>query len=85
MAASNSKSLLRVYEKAEGIFQRLAALVVSPEKPQLVAFGRPAFFRQNVLLLAHRKWPYKLLVRSALHLVVPVDAQSASFSAPRSG
>ena len=29
MAAANSKSLLRVYEKAEGIFQRLAALVVS--------------------------------------------------------
>ncbi|CAM9203957.1 unnamed protein product, partial [Ectocarpus fasciculatus] len=27
MAAANSKSLLRVYEKAEGIFQRLAALV----------------------------------------------------------
>lgn len=29
MAAANSKSLLRVYEKAEGIFQRLAALIVS--------------------------------------------------------
>lgn len=29
MAAANSNSLLRVYEKAEGIFQRLAALVVS--------------------------------------------------------
>lgn len=29
MAAANSESLLRVYEKAEGIFQRLATLVVS--------------------------------------------------------
>lgn len=32
MAAANSQSLLRVYEKAEGIFQRLAALVVSPHR-----------------------------------------------------
>lgn len=29
MVAENSQSLLRVYEKAEGIFERLAALLVS--------------------------------------------------------
>ena len=46
MAAANSKSLLRVYEKAEGIFQRLASLLVSsPRVPARLCHTVPSAVR----------------------------------------